>query len=261
MIDILKAKKEFKKYVEKYDINNPKIRLKIAHIERTSEIARKTAESLGLSEEDIELAELIGLLHDIGRFEQARKYGTFVDILSEDHGKLGVDILFENGLIRNFIKDDKYDRIIKLAILNHNKNPKDITKDITPKEDLHIKLIRDSDKTDIIYVLTFDDEKAIWETYNLEDEKFTDEIYREFIEEHAINYKNRKTPADTLICQFAYVFDFNFDYGLKYVYENKYYDKLYKRFNFKDEETKNRYKEIYNITNNYIKERVNNNND
>ena len=59
-----------------------------------------------------------------------------------------------------------------------------------------------------------------------------------------------------LVAHFAYVFDFNFDYGLRYVYENKYYDKLYKRFNFEDEETKERFKKIYDIVNNYMKERL-----
>ena len=256
MIDITKAKKEFKKYVEKYDINNPKIKLKIAHIERTSEIARKMAESLELSKEDVELAELIGLLHDIGRFEQVKRYGTFVDYLSENHAKLGVDILFKDGLIRNFIEEDRYDRIIELAIINHNRDNKDITKDINDKEKLHIKLIRDSDKTDILYILTFEDEKSVWESEKLEEEKFTDEIYREFVENHNIIYRNRKTHVDTLVCHFAYAFDFNFNYGLKYVLDNKYYDKLYKRFNFKDKETKNRFENIYNITNSYIKEKL-----
>lgn len=256
MIDITKAKKEFKKYVEKYDMNNPKIKLKVAHIERTSTIAKKIAESLELQKEDIELAELIGLLHDIGRFEQVKRYGTFVDYLSENHAEIGVKILFEEGLIRNFIEDDKYDRIIKLAIINHNRDKKQITKNMSNREKLHVKLIRDSDKTDILYILTFENEKSVWESENLEEEKFSDEIYREFIENHDIIYKNRKTHADILLCHFAYAFDFNFDYGLKYVLDNKYYEKLYKRFNFKDIKTNKRFEEVYNITNNYIKERV-----
>ena len=261
MIDVTKAKKEFKKYVEKYDIDNQKIKLKIAHVERTSIIAKKMAESLKLSQEDIELAELIGLLHDIGRFEQIRKYGTFVDHLSENHAKIGVDILFKDGLIRNFIEDSKYDKIIELAIINHNRDRKDITKNISDKEDLHIKLIRDSDKTDILYILTFEKKKAIWESDNLEEEKFTDEICREFIENHSIIYKNKKTHVDSLICQFAYVFDFNFDYGLKYVYENRYYQNLYERFKFKDKKNQDMFKKIYDITNNFIVERLNESND
>lgn len=256
MIDITKAKKAFKEYVKNYDIENPKIKLKIAHIERTSEVARKMAESLELQKEDIELAELIGLLHDIGRFEQVRKYNTFVDHLSENHAKIGVDILFKDGLIRRFIEDDKYDKIIELAIINHNKDKNMLPTNLKPKEELHIKLIRDSDKVDIIYILTFDDQKTLWDSDDLNKETFSDDIYNEFIKDHNIIYKNRKTNADKLISQFAFAFDFNFDYGLKYIDENKYYDKLYNRFNFEDEKTRKRFKEIYNLTEKYIKERL-----
>ncbi len=40
-IDILKAKKVFKQYVEKYNPEDEKIKIKIAHIERVSQIAKK----------------------------------------------------------------------------------------------------------------------------------------------------------------------------------------------------------------------------
>ena len=190
MIDITKAKIAFKDYIKNYDIENPKIKLKIAHIERTSKGAKKMAESLNLSDEDIKLAELIGLLHDIGRFEQVRKYNTFVDHLSENHAKIGVDILFKDGLIRRFIEDDKYDKIIELAIINHNKDKNMLSKDLSPKEELHVKLIRDSDKVDIIYLLTFDDQKTLWDSDDLNKETISDEIYKEFVEDHNIIYIN-----------------------------------------------------------------------
>ena len=256
MIDLLKAKKVFKEYVKDYDIENPKIALKVAHIERVSAIAKKTAESLNLSKEDIDLAELIGLLHDIGRFEQIKKYNTFVDSRSENHAKLGVDILFKQGLIRKFIENDKYDKIIELAIINHNKDKKDIDKNVSKEELLQIKLIRDSDKTDILYTLVVGDVKAIWETDDMSLEKITDEIYNEFMEKNSITYKNRKTSADLLVGHFTYAFDFNFDYGLKIIYDNNYYEKLYNRFNFKDEITKERFKNIYEKVSDYIRKRV-----
>ena len=255
MIDIKKAKEEFKEYVKNYDIENPKIALKVAHIERVSIIAKNIAESLKLSKEDIKLAQLIGLLHDIGRFEQVKRYNTFVDAKSINHAKLGVDILFKEGLIRKFIEDEKYDKIIEHAIINHNRDKKDIEKNLLERELLHAKILRDSDKTDIIYLLTIEDKKAIWESDNLEEEKISDEIYREFIEDNSIVYKNRKTHLDLLVGHFSYVFDFNFDYGLKIVYENKYYDKIYNRFNFK-EETEERFSNIRKIVNNYMKQRL-----
>ena len=88
-IDIEKAKQAFKEYVKNYDQEDKQVKLKIEHIERVSQLARNMAEKLKLSEEDIALAELIGLLHDIGRFEQIRIYHTFIDKKSINHGELG----------------------------------------------------------------------------------------------------------------------------------------------------------------------------
>ena len=150
----------------------------------------------------------------------------------------------------------KYDKIIKLAIINHNKDKNNITEGLSEKELLHVKLIRDSDKTDIIYLLTIEDKKTVWETNNLEDEKISEEIYREFIEDKNINYKKIKNHVDLLVAHFAYVFDFNYNYGLKIIYENKYYNKIYNRFKFKEKSTKDKFENIMNIINKYMKERI-----
>ena len=37
---------------------------------------------------DVDLAWLLGMLHDVGRFEQLRRYGTFIDADSTDHAQL-----------------------------------------------------------------------------------------------------------------------------------------------------------------------------
>ena len=50
MIDIKKAKEVFKNYVQNYDPNDEKVKLKIAHIERTSAVAKETAQYLKLTE-------------------------------------------------------------------------------------------------------------------------------------------------------------------------------------------------------------------
>ena len=112
MIDLENAKKEFKKYVNTYDSENPKIAKKIAHSYRVIEVADKIAKSLELSNEDVQLAKLIALLHDIGRFEQLKIYDTFSDKDSIDHADFGVDVLFKNNLIRNFIKENTFDNIL-----------------------------------------------------------------------------------------------------------------------------------------------------
>lgn len=249
-MDILNARKQFKEYVKAYNPEDEKIKLKIAHIERVATNARKIAETLNLSQEDTELAELIGLLHDIGRFEQVRIYHTFVDKDSINHGECGVNILFEQGLIRKFIKEDKYDKIIKLAILNHNRA--EIEEGLTERENLHAQIIRDADKMDIFYVLTVGDKKAIWEKADLSDDKISNEIYREFMEDKYINYKERKSSADILVSHFAYVYDLNFRETIQIVKENNYLEKLYQRFTFNDPETMERYNKVYERAKQYM---------
>lgn len=250
LIDINEAKKAFKEYVKKYNPEDEKIKLKILHIERVAQNSKRIAENLGLNQEDIELAELIGLLHDIGRFEQVRLYHTFVDKDSINHGEYGAKILFEEGLIRKFIKEDKFDKIIKLAIINHNRN--EIQEGISEREKLHCKIIRDADKTDIFKILVTGDKKTVWEKADLSEDKISDEIYREFIEEQKIDYKERRTSADILVCHFCYIYDLNFAITKKIIKENNYIDKLYKRFIFNDAETMKRFDTIYKISKEYI---------
>ena len=243
-INIEEAKKTFAEYVKNYDINDEKIKIKISHIERVSQIAKNLAMSLNLNEEDIELAELIGLLHDIGRFEQVRQYHTFIDKDSVNHGKYGVKVLFEDGLIRKFLKTNEFDEIIKKAILNHNRAK--IEEGLTERENLHAKIIRDADKTDIFYVLTIGDKKAIWESNDLSNDVITDKVYYEFFNDHLINYNDKKTSIDLLVAHFAYVFDFNYKQSLDTIKQKGYVTTLYNRFKFNNPQTKEKMEKIYN---------------
>ena len=138
MLDNLKARQLLKKYIEKYDFSNPRIKLKAAHIYRVADVAKQIATELNLSKEQIDLAELIGLLHDIGRFEQLRIYDTFKDGESVNHADMGVKVLKENNFIQEFCNDEKYYDIIYTAILNHNKYK--IQDELAYLQALHLKL-------------------------------------------------------------------------------------------------------------------------
>ena len=92
----------FAEYVRNYDPSDEKIKLKIDHTYRVAGLCQRIAESLGLSEPDVDIAWLLGMLHDIGRFEQIRRFGTFNDVQSVDHAEFGADLLLKEGLIRKF---------------------------------------------------------------------------------------------------------------------------------------------------------------
>lgn len=152
------AKKRFDLFINNnFDLNNEKIKHKVIHTYHVIKMAEYISDNLGLSEVDKNLAKLIALLHDIGRFDQAKEFGSFrEDMKNIDHASLGIKILFENDMIREFIEDNQYDSIIKTAIANHSKYSLD-EKNLSEKELLHSRLIRDADKLDSFRVKSIDD--------------------------------------------------------------------------------------------------------
>ena len=246
MIDIEKAKEAFKEFVKKYDSNNPKIKAKISHIQRVAINSKDIAKTLNLDEENTKLAELIGLLHDIGRFEQVKRYNTFIDKTSINHGELGAQILFEDKIIRKFLEDNKYDKIIETAILNHNRAPEKMIFN-NSEEELHSKIIRDADKIDILNILTFEEKSVAWEKEDVDGDIISDDIYREFIESKNINYKDIKTSADIVVCNFAYIFDLNYEYSKRIIKDSDFLGKIYSRFDFRDMKTKEKFKDIFEV--------------
>ena len=63
-----------------------------------------------------------------------------------DHAAYGVKVLFDEGMIRRFLPDDKWDSIIYTAIAHHSDY--ELPEISDPQTLLHAKLIRDEDKLD-----------------------------------------------------------------------------------------------------------------
>ena len=97
------VEKSFQNYISDYDLDDSKVKLKVDHTYRVAELCDFIAGDLGMAGYDRDLAWLLGMLHDIGRFEQVRRYHTFRDALSVNHAELSGDILFKEGLIERFI--------------------------------------------------------------------------------------------------------------------------------------------------------------
>ena len=107
-INIEEAKEEFIKYTENFNTKDKNVKRKQQHSIRVMKIAEQIATNLKLSEEQIQLATLIGLLHDIGRFKQYTDIGLGNNLEGFDHGDYGTKLLFKEGLIRKFIETNKY---------------------------------------------------------------------------------------------------------------------------------------------------------
>ncbi|MBQ2872907.1 MAG: HD domain-containing protein [Bacilli bacterium] len=235
----------FDKYTSNYDMNDPDINYKYYHSYRVMEIMEKLAITLNLSPKDIELAKVIGLLHDIGRFEQDKLYDSFKDG-KFDHGDYGEKLLKETNFLKHFdILEEDYEVVYK-AVKNHNKYGIENTQN--ERELFFSKLIKDADKLDILYVLG-SDKFDMLEKDNKDD--ISKEIKDAFINNKLGNIKEIKTQNDKLIIPFTYIYDINFKESLKIIDKNKYYDKIYEKINNKDI-----FKEYIEYTNKYIAERI-----
>lgn len=242
-----KAIEEFENYTNNYLEYGEMIELKIKHTLRVVDLCEKIAKRLDLTDEEIYIAKIIGLLHDIGRFEQWKQYKTFKDLESIDHADFGVEILKKDNYLRKYIEDTKYDEIILKSIEYHNKY--EIPKDLDEKTNMFAKLIRDADKIDILYLFTTGELKR-----ELEDVEFNENIYQTLLNKKCINRKDLKTKTDRLAVPIGFIFDINYKESFKCLKETKYIETIIN--NYKEQtnniKLKEQLEEIKNTVNNYI---------
>lgn len=242
MINRILAEERFKQYVSNYDSSNSKIIRKIEHSYRVSKLSKKIAGNLKLPKEEISLAQLIGLLHDIGRFEQVKKYNTFKDYLSVDHADLGVEILKKDDYISNYCNDKEYKTIILESIRNHNKYK--IDPNLKDKTLMHAKIIRDADKIDILNIIANENNKVFKEL------SISKNILESFYKKKLIKNEEKITKLDYLIGSLALVFDMNFNVSFEILQEKDYLNKIADKITVSEKEN------IKSFLNKYISERV-----
>ena len=238
MIDRNLVLTEFKAYVAPYDITDDKIRLKVVHTYKVAENSERIARSLGISEEDVDLAWLIGMLHDIGRFEQLRRFHTFDDAVSIDHAAFGADLLFEEGLVRRFVEDTKYDDIIETAIRAHNFYV--LGEDQDTRKLMFCKIIRDADKVDIFRVNDAYPNEVVYDTTaeELAKSAITDAVVEASLEHKTVHRDLRRTPADILVGHLSLVYGIYYPESIRMLNEQGYLLKLMETQN--DNEDSNR---------------------
>lgn len=144
------ALEAFNRYVSRYDLGDERIALKVAHTFEVAALCDEIARGECMPPHDVELAWLCGLLHDIGRFEQLRRWGTFSDAASCSHAALGVDILAEE--LARYTADDAWANIVRKAVAYHSELR--LPEGLDARERLFCTITRDADKVDILRVFS-----------------------------------------------------------------------------------------------------------
>ena len=213
------AQQEFESYLNGYDRENDRIKLKIIHTYGVVKQAEELAGRMHLSAEDTDLARLIALLHDIGRFEQLKRYDSFEP-------------------------DDKWDSIIYTAIAHHSDY--ELPEISDPQTLLHAKLIRDEDKLDNCRVKLVDSTSTF---INVSEEELgtqniTQKVYETVFENKCILSADRVTQMDYWVSYIVYFFDINFKESFDIIAENDYLNRIIDRIPYSNPSTKKQMEKI-----------------
>lgn len=186
--------------------------LKEEHSKRVCKEILYLGKRLHLSKEDLLLAEVAALFHDVGRFEQYAQYRTYADRRSVDHAELGVRILQDQGVLEELEKPQR-DLVLR-AISYHNRAS--LRQDETDSCLFLSRLLRDADKLDILYLLTEhyrmrgNGEGNVVELDLPEAPDVSEEVYQDLMAKRVVSYAELKTATDFRVLQMGWVYDVNF---------------------------------------------------
>ena len=220
------VKKEFAAYVAAYDRTDVKIHLKEEHTERVAALSEQIAGSLKLTAGDTDLAWLLGMLHDIGRFEQLRRFGTFADAKSVNHAALSADILFQDNRIRRFVQEESEDAVIQKAIRLHNVY--ELPQMNSVREKMFCDILRDADKIDILKVNC---DIPMSEIYDEPEEAFYEDdiseaVLADILACRNVNRAHTMTAIDHLIGHISLTFGLVYPESFRIVSRQGYLDEM-----------------------------------
>jgi metal dependent phosphohydrolase len=279
-------KKTFQEYTDRYDSANPKIKLKIDHTYRVANLCEQIAQSLELSAAEVDLAWLSGMLHDVGRFEQLRRYNTFSDAQSIDHARFAVELLYDEGLIADYVPEISTTELVadartwrsmgganesptaqsedmplsdilqtlRIAIGEHSAYR--IQKGLDERTRMFCQILRDADKVDIFRVIcdTPMEEVYGFQTKDILCSAITPEVMQAFYEHHAVLRKLKKCPADYIVAHGSLTFELVYPESLRIAKEQGYLKQMMS-FQSENPDTAEIFEDLRKDLNDYLEER------
>ncbi len=206
----------FSAYVKTFYCDDAEIQPKVLQKEEHSLIvaglSRELARSLGLNAAETQLAEAVGLLHDVGRFRQVTVYRTFRDGDSVDHGRLGVEEMLAAGIPARVEPCDW--EALAFAVRWHNAAA--LPDSSEPRLTLHGRMIRDTDKLDICRVLPPAPPA----------EGCSPKLEKDFLAGKLLYYEDIRTADDRKLVMLSWLFDVNFAWTAREIAGRGYIDRL-----------------------------------
>ncbi len=218
----MREEERFTEYVRHYNPEDPLIRLKIIHTWKVVEAADAIAASLDLTQREKELVHLAALFHDIGRFEQARRFHTFIDAQSISHARLGAEILEQEDFLED-LEPRERDQVIKAVRVHSDYR--------IPDEDQGFQrildaIIRDADKIDIFRCAVTEnpDVMSCQSQAGIAQESISPEVAQAILSGQSVKRTDRHTALDYWVSYLGFIFDLNTEKAKELILEAGYWD-------------------------------------
>lgn len=221
----------FSSYVDRFrdaaGTLDPNMELKKLHTAKVVEAARSICDSLGLEGGSRFEALAAAQLHDVGRFEQLKRFGTFSDTRSENHATIAVRVLAAENPLASLSPDSR-ERIVT-AVAVHN--AADIPPGLAGPGLLLARIVRDADKIDIYRIVTayyehpgHGDETIV---HGLPDtDGVTSAVLASIERGERVNYADCRNLNDFKLLQAGWIFDINFPWTVREVARQNYVGRI-----------------------------------
>jgi hypothetical protein len=234
-IELERLQKWFTEYVSGFytggadDFLDKHVRLKEDHTARVCRQMRYITQGMGLGQEDGHLAQATALLHDVGRFEQIRKYRTYVDPKSVNHGLLGVEVMDKESVLKDLSEEEQ--TILKAAVQWHGARA--LPEGLDERTALFCKLVRDADKLDVLDLLIGNFRRYYEdpEHFDLEVEfpdlpQVSEHVIEALLRHELVDYRQIRTLHDAQVVLLGWVYDINFTSALRRIAQKQYLEQI-----------------------------------
>jgi putative nucleotidyltransferase with HDIG domain len=229
---VVDLKKWFFDYVRTFECKDKEIqsgiRLKKKHSIRVVNEIRHIGRQLNLSERDVRLAEVVAILHDVGRFEQYQRYRTFADPLSLNHAQLGARTVQESGVIRRW--PDSLQEVVVYAISHHSLA--ELPSNGARAHVFFSRLLRDADKLDILKLVTRyflparDRTKRSFEAGLPDTPGVSEQVQDDLTQERVVDVEHVRNLNDQILFRLGWIYDINFHPTLRRIREKRYVEMI-----------------------------------
>ncbi|MBE0504859.1 MAG: HD domain-containing protein [Desulfuromonadales bacterium] len=202
--------------------------LKIVHTQQVRVCSERLSASLNFTPEERALAAAIAICHDVGRFPQYQRYGTFNDAASTNHATLALQTLKTAGVLSSLAAEDR--SVLLAAVALHNVFI--LPPELDPLVRRFAMLIRDADKLDIWRVMIENcsaapDKRASAVFLELpETGRCSRQALAEVVAGRMPNRELLASVDDIKLLQLSWAYDLNFSESFRIMNERNYLESL-----------------------------------